>query len=306
MANPNPTKLDQHQVLQRSFDEAQERLRVDAVASIESGSMEVVIDQSDDSILVYGNDGAVNRKVKTDASGTVSINDGGNSITVDGTVGITGTVPVSATSLPLPTGAATAALQTQPGVDIGDVTINNSSGGGAVNIQDGGNSITVDGSISVSNFPATQPVSAVSLPLPAGAATAALQTQPGVDIGDVTINNAAGASAVNIQDGGNSITVDGLVSTSQITSSTSSVTSVASSASSVQLLASNSSRKMAMFYNDSTKILYLKLGTTASNTSYTLQLVGGAYYELPSPVYTGRIDGIWASVNGNVRITELT
>lgn len=32
--------------------------------------------------------------------------------------------------------------------------------------------------------------------------------QPGVDIGDVTINNAAGASAVNIQDGGNSITVD--------------------------------------------------------------------------------------------------
>lgn len=32
--------------------------------------------------------------------------------------------------------------------------------------------------------------------------------QPGVDIGDVTINNAAGASAVNIQDGGNSITID--------------------------------------------------------------------------------------------------
>lgn len=32
--------------------------------------------------------------------------------------------------------------------------------------------------------------------------------QPGVDIGDVTVNNAAGASAVNIQDGGNSITVD--------------------------------------------------------------------------------------------------
>lgn len=32
--------------------------------------------------------------------------------------------------------------------------------------------------------------------------------QPGVDIGDVTINNASGVSAVNIQDGGNSITVD--------------------------------------------------------------------------------------------------
>lgn len=34
------------------------------------------------------------------------------------------------------------------------------------------------------------------------------QANSGVDIGDVTINNAAGASAVNIQDGGNSITVD--------------------------------------------------------------------------------------------------
>lgn len=49
---------------------------------------------------------------------------------------------------------------------------------------------------------ATQPVS--------GTVTAA--AQPGVDIGDVTINNASGASAVNIQDGGNTITVDGTVS----------------------------------------------------------------------------------------------
>lgn len=37
--------------------------------------------------------------------------------------------------------------------------------------------------------------------------------QPGVDIGDVTINNAAGAAAVNVQDGGNTITVDGTVDT---------------------------------------------------------------------------------------------
>jgi len=36
----------------------------------------------------------------------------------------------------------------------------------------------------------------------------------GTDIGDVTINNAAGAAAVNIQDGGNSITIDGSVTTS--------------------------------------------------------------------------------------------
>lgn len=51
-------------------------------------------------------------------------------------------------------------------------------------------------------------IKADSLPLPTGAATSALQTQPGVDIGDVTVNNAAGVSAVNVQDGGNSLTVD--------------------------------------------------------------------------------------------------
>lgn len=38
----------------------------------------------------------------------------------------------------------------------------------------------------------------------------------GNDIGDVTINNGAGAAAVNIQDGGNSITVDGTVSISGV------------------------------------------------------------------------------------------
>ena len=131
------------------------------------------------------------------------------------------TVPVSAASLPLPTGASTSALQTQPGVDIGDVTVNNAVGAAAVNIQDGGNSITVDGTVAVSGSVAvtgpltdTQlraaavPVSAASLPLPTGASTSALQTQPGVDIGDVTVNNAAGAAAVNVQDGGNSLTVD--------------------------------------------------------------------------------------------------
>lgn len=70
----------------------------------------------------------------------------------------------------------------------------------------------VQGTVTVTGifFQATQPVSAAALPLPAGAATSALQTQPGVDIGDVTINNAAAGAAVNVQDGGNSLTVDGV------------------------------------------------------------------------------------------------
>lgn len=87
---------------------------------------------------------------------------------------------------------------------------------------------------------------------------------------------------------------------------TATLTNVSSSASSVTLLSSASGRKGAYIFNDSTAILYVKLGTTASSTSYTVQIAAGGYYELPHPCYTGRIDGIWASANGNARVTELT
>jgi len=85
-------------------------------------------------------------------------------------------------SLPLPTGASTAALQTSgnasltsidtklPSLDSGyvPVTIKNSS----IEISnDAGNPVPVSGTF----WQATQPVSAVSLPLPTGAATAAQQ-----------------------------------------------------------------------------------------------------------------------------------
>ena len=88
-----------------------------------------------------------------------------------------------------------------------------------VSVDDNGGSLTVDGTF----FQATQPISAATLPLPTGASTLAGQTQPGVDIGDVTVNNAAGAAAVNIQDGGNSITIDGSVTVSSLPASTNTI-----------------------------------------------------------------------------------
>ncbi len=90
------------------------------------------------------------------------------------------------------------------------------------------------------------------------------------------------------------------------TTSTSSVTSVNGNAGNVQLLASTAGRRQATFYNESTGTLYLKLGTTSSITSYTVQVPPSGYYELPLPCYTGEIDGIWSIANGAVRITELT
>jgi hypothetical protein len=90
------------------------------------------------------------------------------------------------------------------GNDIGDVTINNGSGVLAVNIQDGGNSITVDAiDLDIRNLVfATDKVDVTN-------STVALDTATLSALENITIQNGAGAAAVNIQDGGNSITVDG-------------------------------------------------------------------------------------------------
>ena len=86
-------------------------------------------------------------------------------------------------------------------------------------------------------------------------------------------------------------------------STTAGVTSVNSSASSVMLLSANVGRQGAGIFNDSTAALYVKLGATASTTSFTAKIAAGAYFEVPYG-YVGRIDGIWESANGAARVTE--
>ena len=82
-------------------------------------------------------------------------------------------------------------------------------------------------------------------------------------------------------------------------------TNVAGAAADTQILAVNLNRKGMMVVNESTAILYLKLGTGASTTSYSVRMVPRAYYELPFN-YLGAIHGYWASSTGFARVTELT
>lgn len=89
------------------------------------------------------------------------------------------------------------------------------------------------------------------------------------------------------------------------TSSTSNVTSVAAATTDTTLLASNANRRGAMFFNDSTANLYIKFGTSASTTSFTVKVGAAGYYEMPTN-YTGAVNGIWDAVNGSVRLTELS
>lgn len=82
-------------------------------------------------------------------------------------------------------------------------------------------------------------------------------------------------------------------------------TSVGGNAASALILAANSQRKSATFYNDSTSAMYLNLtGGTASTSAFSVKLQQQQYYELPLPMYTGAITGIWDTATGNLRITE--
>ena len=114
--------------------------------------------------------------VNTDGGGQVHVMNLPTTQAVSGSVSVSNlpaTQAISAASLPLPTGAATAANQAPVNTD----------GGGQVHVMNLPATQAVSGSVSISNLPATQAVSAASLPLPAGAATAANQAAINVDGG---------------------------------------------------------------------------------------------------------------------------
>jgi hypothetical protein len=91
---------------------------------------------------------------------------------------------------------------------------------------------------------------------------------------------------------------------SVINSQSATLASVASSATNVTLFAVNGSAIARAIVNDSTAVLYVKFGATASTTSYTVAIASNGYYEFLEPLYGGIVDGIWASADGFARTTE--
>lgn len=154
-------------------------------------------------------DGTItSRALTVNSDGSINITDNAGSITVDGTVTANQGSPNSAANgwpIKITDGTDTANVTAanelnvlataQPGIDIGDVTINNASGGSAVNIQDGGNSITVDGTISASNFPSTVDTNYGVV----GASTLRSAAQVGNATGAANFNNGAtGAQTLRV------------------------------------------------------------------------------------------------------------
>jgi hypothetical protein len=141
-------------------------------------------------------------------SSAVNIQDGGNSITVDAIdldirdlVFATDKVDVSGSTIALDATTLAALEDINVTVtSIGEVEIKNDAGN-PVPIDDAGGSLTVDAiDLDIRNL--------TFFDDKVDASGTTLGSNSGVDIGDVTINNGSGAGAVNIQDGGNSITVD--------------------------------------------------------------------------------------------------
>jgi hypothetical protein len=144
--------------------------------------------EADGDVVVKVSDGTVtSQHLKVNADGSVSIDDNGGSLTVDGTV------ELGATSL--------AALES--------ITVQNGAAGAAVNIQDGGNSITVDATALD-----IRALAFLTDKVDASGSVVALDAPTLAALESITVQNGSGIAAVNIQDGGNSITVDGAVTVS--------------------------------------------------------------------------------------------
>lgn len=236
------------------------------------------------------------------------------------------TQPISASSLPLPTGAATSALQTSGNASLttiaGAIIAQGSTTSGqtgelvlgavttaAPSYTTGTSnplSLTLTGAARVDGSGVTQPISAASLPLPTGAATSALQTSGNATL---TAISAQLPASLGPQSSAGSLSVVQATGTtfsvSQATSGTGTLTSVANSITSVTVLASNAARKGFIVYNDSLVVLYIAFSASATTSAFSAKLQPGSAYNSDT-LYTGVISGIAAAASGSARVTEFT
>lgn len=73
----------------------------------------------------------------------------------------------------------------------------------------------------------------------------------------------------------------------------------------VTLVAENGNRVGLIIFNDSSAILYLLIGGTATTANFSFKLAAGAMYEMPYEYFTVKVTGIWASENGSAKVTEI-
>lgn len=182
------------------------------------------------------------------------------------------------------------------------------------------NEVNVDNTVLVDGSAVTQPVSAVSLPLPTGAATNAsvvaltkpsdtqlvdgsAHTQPVSGTFWQATQPVSVASPVAVTQSTSPWVVSGTVTTSSPASNSDTVTQVTSTGSNQTILAANASRKKAILFFES-GIWHVKFGATASASSKTY-MVTASNTTIEIPVWVGQIDALCTTSGKLVDVTEM-
>jgi len=84
-------------------------------------------------------------------------------------------------------------------------------------------------------------------------------------------------------------------------------TLVAAATSTTTLLGAEPHRKMVSIYNDSTAIMFMKLGGGAATNEFTIRMAADSFYELPEyGIYTGSITAVWTAATGSAQVAQFT
>lgn len=198
----------------------------------------------------------------------VPVTDNGGSLTVDGTVGVT--------------------QVTSPWVISGTVTAT------PTGTQD----------VNIVGTTVTQPISAVSLPLPTGAATeATLVTR----LADATFTGRINTLGQKTMAASTPVVIASDQSTLPVSfassAGTATVIRVATSTTVATALVANANRT-GLIINTEGGTTYVKFGSTATTTDYTVELAGNSYYDYQG--YKGIVTVIRASGTGNIQVTEVS
>ena len=238
------------------------------------------------------------------------------------------TQPVSAASLPLPSGASTLAEQQTQTTSlqlIDDVIVADNAA-----FTDGTTKLAMAGFI----FDETAGTALTENDAAAARINANRATIAAIEDGatraryaTVTAANAlkvdASGVAVPVTDNSGSLTVDAPVgtpvfvrlsdgaaaitnlSTKELRSATGTQTSVSGSATNVTILASNANRLQARIHNHSDEVLYIRYQATATTTNFSERVDPHSTINVPE-FYTGIIDGLWDAASGAAKVTEFT
>jgi acetyltransferase-like isoleucine patch superfamily enzyme len=179
--------------------------------------------------------------------------------------------------------------------------------------------IVESGSISISNFPVTQPISIASVTIGnsvtiAGTVTASISNFPAtqaISIASVTIGNSVTIGSLPAISGtvtiGNTVTIAGTVTANTLAIQGTTVTTAnfTSTTPSTVLASFNAGRKVLTIFNEGAGNLHVCAGATCTTIAYQVRLSAGDYYEASLNQTSLTHSAVFATA-GTARVTQIS